>query len=139
MCDTKWKDKSDVSLLSANYFYNIEGTELKGREEIIPIAVHDYSIPMGGIGRADQHLASYPVIKTQGKKYHYKNTTIKYLRTSGPNVRELVIQNKGIQKVIYNLDEVHVLNNLKMQDKEISPRTSIVSVLTIVFCDWSFY
>lgn len=68
----RWKDKKDVVLLSTIHTMDMVETEKRTKKIIKPKLVLDYNDTMGGVDRADQRMASYPIPRKQGKKYYKK-------------------------------------------------------------------
>lgn len=68
----KWRDKRDVCLLSTVHNPEMVSVERRGEKVMKPKLVQDYNNTMGGVDRADQHLADYPLTRKRGKKYYKK-------------------------------------------------------------------
>ncbi|XP_035215834.1 piggyBac transposable element-derived protein 4-like [Stegodyphus dumicola] len=110
ICVLKWQDKKPISFLST--YHGTDFETLSKNDKLIrkPTAIIDYNKKMGGVDKADQCLAYYPVIRNQQRKYYKKifrhlldqavwNAFVIYTKCGGLN-RHLEFRLRLIERLI---------------------------------------
>jgi hypothetical protein len=69
----KWKDKKDICMLSSIHNGCMIQYDKDGKASVRkPDLIIDYNKKMGGVDKSDQGMASYPVMRSQQRKYYKK-------------------------------------------------------------------